>query len=260
MVPLCASAFIVMTGNGLSVSEDLARRFIAIELDPRTEDPEARPFRGDIRTEVHIRRADCCGRPNDLAMGLAFGGYSPGRPLGSFGQWCAWVRDPLLALGCRDPAERVSEAKARDTRRQQIADLFGMWSEHHSDRPMTAKDLHDEVRRIIDPQGRGRQFVAAFLDKMGGTRLGGYVLTRQAPAGTWGAATYALLNPTGSEKHREHRGHSAQEPSDAPYAPDASGGRGMNHARARNPVPPMPPLPSENAGIPGDGGGWEGII
>ena len=32
-----------------------------------------------------------------------------------------WVRDPLLALGCQDPAERVSEAKARDTRRQAVA-------------------------------------------------------------------------------------------------------------------------------------------
>ena len=40
-----------------------------------------------------------------------------GLPLGSFEQWCKWVRDPLLALGCHDPAERVNEAKERDGRR-----------------------------------------------------------------------------------------------------------------------------------------------
>ena len=33
-----------LTGNGLTVSEDLARRFVAVDFDARTEDPEARPF------------------------------------------------------------------------------------------------------------------------------------------------------------------------------------------------------------------------
>src|SRR5262249_58217735 len=33
-------------------SEDLARRFVAVDFDPRTEDPEARPFTTDIRIEV----------------------------------------------------------------------------------------------------------------------------------------------------------------------------------------------------------------
>src|SRR6267378_4558252 len=33
MVPLNASAFVILTGNGLTVSEDLARRFISVELD-----------------------------------------------------------------------------------------------------------------------------------------------------------------------------------------------------------------------------------
>jgi hypothetical protein len=58
MVPLNASAFIVLTGNGLTVSEDLARRFIAVDLDPRTEDPEARPFTTDVRAEVTTRRTE----------------------------------------------------------------------------------------------------------------------------------------------------------------------------------------------------------
>jgi hypothetical protein len=52
MVPLNASAFVILTGNGLTVSEDLARRFIAVDLDPRTENPEARPFKTNIREQV----------------------------------------------------------------------------------------------------------------------------------------------------------------------------------------------------------------
>jgi hypothetical protein len=46
---------------------------------------------------------------------------------------------------------------------------------------------------LIDPQGRGRQAVAARLEKLAGTRIAGCVLHRQPPAGKWGATTYALL-------------------------------------------------------------------
>jgi hypothetical protein len=58
MVPLNASAFVLLTGNGLMVSEDLARRFIAVDFDPRTEDPEARSFKTEIRAEISKRRRE----------------------------------------------------------------------------------------------------------------------------------------------------------------------------------------------------------
>jgi hypothetical protein len=57
MLPLNASAFVILTGNGLTVSEDLARR-IAVDFDPRTEDPERRRFTTDILAEVSKRRAE----------------------------------------------------------------------------------------------------------------------------------------------------------------------------------------------------------
>ena len=228
MVPLNASAFVILTGNGLSVSEDLARRFIAVDFDPRTEDPEARTFATEIRIEVTERRTELLAalltiwRWGQIAQGIA-----PGRTLGSFEQWCRWVRDPLLALGCKDPADRVSEAKERDGRRQVIAELFAVWWERHHDRPIAIRDLDDEVKHVVDPQGRGRQYLSSQLEKLAGTRMAGFVLTRQAPAGKWGAATYALVKTGGQEGHRDHRGHSAEEPPrtrpEAPYAPDADG-------------------------------------
>ena len=66
MVPLSA-AFIALTGNGLSVSEDLARRFLEVLLDPQCEDPEARPFpkRGDILE----RRKGVVAAADNLARG-----------------------------------------------------------------------------------------------------------------------------------------------------------------------------------------------
>jgi hypothetical protein len=231
MLPLNASAFIILTGNGLSISEDLARRFLSVELDPRTEDPEARAFSGDIRLQVTKERESLLaalltiwrwGRiATDIKRGLA---------LGSFDQWCQWVRDPLLALGCHDPAARVSEAKQRDSRRQVVADTFAVWWANHDDQPRTVRGLHEDVIKSIDPQGRGRQYLASQLEKLAGTRAAGFVLSRQASAGRWGAATYALKKTNESEEHRGHRDHRVAEKShvpegpDAPYAPDAVAG------------------------------------
>jgi hypothetical protein len=197
MMPLNANAFVVLTGNGLSVSEDLARRFITVELDPRTENPETRPFTGDIHADVAMRR------PELLTALLTIWRYGRiainikrGLPLGSFTQWSQWVRDPLLAVGCQDPVARVSESKDRDANRQAIADLFVIWWAKHQDLPLAFRQLHPDVIRALDPHGRGRQNAIAHLGNLIGTRVSGFVLTRQTSAGKWGRATYALQRTT----------------------------------------------------------------
>ena len=135
MMPLNASALVILTGNGLAVSEDLARRFITIELDPRTEDPEARAFENDIKGDVKQRRKELLaalltiwrwGRQASSALrqGFPWEVSSNGR----------WVRDPLLALGCHDPAERVREAKQRDSRRRNVAEIVLAWWQAHQNR------------------------------------------------------------------------------------------------------------------------------
>ena len=57
-VPLNSSALIVLTGNGLQLSEDMARRFITVELDAGMEDPESRDFRGDFLGGVLAARSE----------------------------------------------------------------------------------------------------------------------------------------------------------------------------------------------------------
>jgi hypothetical protein len=227
MVPLNASAFVILTGNGLTVSEDLARRFIAVDFDPRTEDPEARPFKNNIRVEVTSRRKELLAALLTIwRWGRITKDIKPGLPLGSFEQWTRWVRDPLLTLGCQDPVARVSEAKERDGRRQTLADVIAIWWDKHQDRPVALRELHDDVRQALDPQGRGRQYIAACVERLAGTRMAGFVFTRQSPAGKWGVATYALKKTDTALGHRDHRGHRTEKPdSDAPYGPDAGVGR-----------------------------------
>jgi hypothetical protein len=227
MVPLNSTAFIAVTGNGLTVTEDLARRFIACNLDARCEDPESRPFPAGFIEEIEARRAELLGaaltiwrwgRQNELASG---------RPLGSFETWCAWCRDPLLALGCADPVERIEAIKAADPQRQRIAEIFGAWWKNHGAAPVTASHLAESVQRIIDPQGRGRQYIATRLTNLAGTRAAGYVLTRQPAAGKWTASTYALAETAAADPigHRTHRTHPAAD------------------AASADPMGPMAPMP-----------------
>jgi putative DNA primase/helicase len=233
MVPLNSTAFVAVTGNGLTVTEDLARRFIFCELDARCEDPETRPFAAGFLEEIERRRSELLtaaltiwrwGRQNTLTHG---------KPLGSFERWAEWCRDPLVALGCRDPVERIEELKASDPRRQRIAELFRAWWEHHGAAPMKVNDLADPVKAIADPQGRGRQYLATLVSGLAGTHAAGFVLTRQEAAGKWTAATYSLTEtaPTDRTGHRTHR----------TGRPDGTG-----------PTPPMSPMPDafDDADVP----------
>jgi putative DNA primase/helicase len=229
MVPLNSTAFVAVTGNGLTVSEDLARRFNPCELDARCEDPESRPFSPGFLHLIERQRAEL------LAAGLTIWRWGRqnamflprGKPLGSFEQWTEWCRDPLMALGCRDPVERIDALKAHDPHRQRIAELFCAWWEHHGATPMKVNQLAEPVRAIADPQGRGRQYLATFIARLAGTHAAGFVLSRQESAGKWAPATYALTEaaPADGMGHRTNR-------------TDRTGERGSGAA-----VPPMSPMP-----------------
>ena len=59
MVLLNSSALIILTGNGLTVSEDLARRFLPIELDARTEIPRHASSRGISKNSLSRTDDNC---------------------------------------------------------------------------------------------------------------------------------------------------------------------------------------------------------
>lgn len=229
MVVFNSTAFIAVTGNGLRLSEDLARRFLSCYLDALCEDPEQRPFASGFLETIERRWAELLGAALTI---WRYGRQNAaelirGRSLGSYETWCEWVRDPLLTLGCRDPVERIEEVKARDPRRQQIGELFRTWERCHGVAPVKAADLNPDVQRIIDPQGRGRQYVASRLGSLVGTRSAGFVLTCQPAAGHWDAATYALSRTASDAgdpmEHRDHRGHWGPMPPMGPM-PDEVGG------------------------------------
>jgi hypothetical protein len=213
MAQLNSTAFVVITGNGLSVIEDLARRFLVCELDAHCEDPESRPFTRGFLQQIGERRSELLGAALTVwrwgRQNAA--GYSRGRPLGSFEDWGEWCRDPLLALGCEDPVDRIQVLKAQDPKRLHVVEVFSAWWMHHQDQRVTVNKLAEEVQAVANPHNRGRQYLARTISAMVGTNAGGYVLTRQHGAGRWSASTYVLnkIEPSKLIGHRDHRGHRA---------------------------------------------------
>jgi hypothetical protein len=182
MVPLHTRTIIGITGNAVEIAEDIARRIIVVNFDARMEDPELRKFAPGFLDDV------LAARPRLLTAALTIWRWGrqanppPGKPLGSYELWAQWCRDPLLALGCRDPIDRIAEIKAADPRRRALVTLFEAWWAMHGDAVVKSANLADEVIALMPTLGRkdgstpSRQVVAGFLSKHAGTRLGGYSL------------------------------------------------------------------------------------
>jgi hypothetical protein len=187
-VPLHTRTFIGITGNAVEIAEDMARRIISTNFDAHMENPEQRKFRPGFLDHVFASRNRLL---SDALTIWRFGRQNKqqsGRPLGSYEVWAEWCRDPLLALGVRDPVDRIAEIKAADPRRRTLVAVFDAWWEKHADTTLKAKDLDPSVIELIDPKANrksdgslqfNRQRVASFLTANIGTRLSGYVLEQQ---------------------------------------------------------------------------------
>lgn len=122
-------ALFLSSGNNVDAVRDMARRAITIALDPQVETPAARQFSGDPLSRVRADR----GRFVSLAITVIRAWVTAGspnttcKPLASYGQWSAWVRQPLLWLGMPDPAERVFDQLARDPDRETLGRLLCAW-------------------------------------------------------------------------------------------------------------------------------------
>jgi hypothetical protein len=124
MVLLNTTALVVVTGNGLCIVEDLARRFLDCRLDAGCENPEQRLFKEGFLESIKENRAALL---TDILTIWRWGRFNPiksGLPIGSFERWADWCRDPLVALGCCDPIERIEAIKAEDPTRRRTAELF----------------------------------------------------------------------------------------------------------------------------------------
>ncbi len=197
MVPMNSRAFVLVTGNGLSISEDLVRRFLVCDLDAQREDPESRIFQDrTFLATIASKRNRLLGHVLTIwKWGRQHSAELPsGKPLGSFEQWCSWCRDPLVALGCADPVSKLSDLKKADPRRQMISTFLARWYDRYGTDYVAASELAEEVIGALDlGKNVSRQRITAEVGKLANTRLNGFVLKQRKRAGKWSATHYAVV-------------------------------------------------------------------
>jgi hypothetical protein len=147
------------------ISEDLARRFLVVELDAKCENPEQRAFHEDFETSIKARRKELLGAVLTIWRWGRQTSLKRGMPLGSFEQWASWCRDPLLALGCVDPVQRSSDIKSEDPLRQQIFEFFQTWYMQHGSKPIKLRNVDSKVGALF---GGSRQKLATFVRNLEG--------------------------------------------------------------------------------------------
>jgi hypothetical protein len=186
VVPLHTRTFIGITGNSVQIAEDMARRLLNARLDAHMEDPEQRKFAPGFLDHVFAERANLLAAVLTMWRWGRLTKPKPGKPIGSYEVWAQWCRDPLLALGMRDPVDRIAEIKAADPARRALVVVFELWLAVHGDHYVKATDLGVDVLKAIDDKAvvradgslqYSRQRVAAWLAGHVGTRVGGYALT-----------------------------------------------------------------------------------
>lgn len=187
MVEIDHRTFFAACGNALTVRGDSVRRIIMCELDAGTDTPEARKFSKDLYTDVRRSRRTLL---RDIFLILRWGirdNPPQGLASGSFSEWARLVRDPLVALGCRDPIARQAEMKRDDPSRDLWLEAFTVLHETFGELPFTCAQALDNgktrsalwaaIRRGKDADEDGllnaRRLGRCFKDQRG-TSIAGY--------------------------------------------------------------------------------------
>jgi len=206
LAPINSTALISLTGCALNIGRDLVRRTITIDLDAKIEDPEQREFKAGFLDDLRARRVELLqhvltilrwARQNSSAL-------KHGKALGSYEQWCNWVRDPLFTLDCPDPVARLAKVKTTDPDRINVFDIFETWWRHHFDNWVAASQLNWEVQALL-LHGRkfSRQRINYEVRELVGTRIGSYLLEeKKSQTNKWAAAEFRLIK-TDSPRARE---------------------------------------------------------
>ena len=145
------TACIFMTGNNLAVIDEQRRRTVRCDLDAGMENPERRPFDEDPIDLVLADRGRYLADVLTIARAYhvhraAGGARADVFPLGSYGPWSRFVREPLAWLGRTDPAETQNQTASDDPTTARLATIMAGWWESFTFEPKTIADAVREAR------------------------------------------------------------------------------------------------------------------
>ena len=139
------NAFVIINGNGAVLQNDLARRNLAINLDPHTPAPGLRSgFKTDPLGEYRDNRGAYIRDVLMIVRAYQRSGETvQTAPFGSFPEFKRLVVEPLVWLGMDDPIMNLIEGLMEAVPWHSAAEeMFESWHRQFADKQITAADLH----------------------------------------------------------------------------------------------------------------------
>jgi hypothetical protein len=188
IVELPTGALVTATGNNLTIYGDMTRRSVVCNLDPRCERPELRHFDSEPVQDAKARRGRYLVAALTVLRAYRLapeGGRGPEpKPIGSFEEWSAWVRNALLWLGRGDPAATMEATRRQDPVLLNLSTLIEQWWHAIGPETITVKnaiafaagneELRDAMLAVAGQRGEIQPLVLGkYLGKIEGRVVGG---------------------------------------------------------------------------------------
>jgi hypothetical protein len=143
-------ALFLSSGNNVGPVGDMSRRCITINLDAGIEMPATRTFKQPgLLEEVRRDRAQYVSAALTVVTAWVQAGrpHSACQPVGGFGEWSDWCRQPLLWMAKPDPAASVFAAMIDDPERETVGQLLATLQAQFGSAPVMVKEM---VKRAYD--------------------------------------------------------------------------------------------------------------
>ena len=164
---------IFATGNNITFKGDLVRRGLVCDLETLDERPELRTFKQDALRRAAGNRSTYVAAALTIVRAYLTAGSPPVcGPFGSYAEWSAMVRSPLVWLGEPDPIASIDASQAEDPDLSDIRELFDLWLDYELDldTPYTTNRIIEEACK--PPAGFNLPVFKQFLLRVAGDKNG----------------------------------------------------------------------------------------
>jgi hypothetical protein len=185
---VATNALFIATGNNLEFRKDMATRAIQCRLDAKVENPEARRFKRNLRSELPALRAELVVAALTVLRAFVVAGRPGAAELKQFGRYEEWselIRGTLVWLGEPDPCDTRAEIMDRDMAREEQWALLKAWHErlgtsccYTANQVIMSGEEGDDffLKFAIEnvcPRGVSARSLGRYLSKIDGRIVGG---------------------------------------------------------------------------------------
>lgn len=177
MVNAPTNLTVIVTGNNLAIIGDAKRRTVLIRMDAGQERPEQREFNWDVIAGAKHDRDKLIRAALEITKFYFEAGkpkIADWKPFGSFSEWDAMVRRPLMYLGEPDPILSAESLREQDPELEAKSSMFSQL-EKYQEEVTSARIVRDGTSDTYPNQNLHDALDVVCNGKISARRLGNWL-------------------------------------------------------------------------------------